>query len=406
MRILVVQETDWIGRNPILHHRMLESLAAAGDNVLVLDYDILWARRGRRPLLERRRVVRDVVKFVPGSGIVVVRPAMLRISGLARPTWLASTTVELLRQFRRFRPDVVVAYGLSNAAVARVLAAREGVPFVFHIFDSLHALAEPTFLAPVARIVERSVLRSADEVIVVHRKMLDYVGRMGVPRSRITFIMNGFTPREPDAARVRETRRRLGILDDQLMILFVGWLYTHSGLREIGQDLLGSDRYDRWRLVVAGDGDLLPGLQELSRRSEHGDRLVLLGRVPVDSIPELIAAADVCLAISDPEAPAMQLIVPAKVDEYLELRRPVIATRLPGMLAELGDVASMIWIDHPEEALRHLDGVVADQADPRAHLQKIGDSGADYGRTRQTWSVVTERFHSVLRKAVGETVER
>ena len=395
MRILVVQETDWIERNPILHHRMLESLALAGDEVLVLDYEIHWGRKGRRPLLQPRREINDATKFHAGSGVRVVRPAMLRVPGLARPSWLLTTTLELVRAFRTFRPDVVVAYGLSNAFVARLLAAAYRVPFVFHIFDSLHALADPAFLAPVARLVEAAVLRSARVVILAHRGMRGYLREMHVPRSRVRFIMNGFEAREVDPERTAAVRRRLGIADHEVMIIFVGWLYDHSGLREIATRLTESDRYAGCRLVVAGDGDLLDALRDIAARPEGGSRLVVLGKVPVTDIPDLIGAADVGLFASSP-SPAMLNVVPAKVDEYLELGRPVLATPMPGMLAELGDVPSLIWVDGPEAALEALEARLAGRPDARAYLRELGEGARAYAGRRESWATVTERFRAVL----------
>lgn len=396
MRILAVQETDWLDRNPILHHRMLESLAVAGDEVLVLDYDILWRSKGRWPLVQRRRVVRDSAKFIRHSGVVVVRPAMVRLPGLARPSWLAMTAIELVRAFRSFKPEVVVAYGLSNALVARVLAAITRTRFVMHSFDVLHAIAEPSYLAPVARVVERAVLRAADEVIVVHRALLDYVAGMGVRRSRIQFIMNGFTVREADPQRVAEVRRRHGIDVDEVLVLFIGWLYTHSGLLEVARQLVDSDRYAGYRLVVAGDGDLLPDLRLLAQTPGRGERVKVLGKLPVEEIPDLIAAADVGLCVSTP-SPAMRYVVPSKVDEYLELGRPVLATRLPGMLAELGQVASMIWIDRPGDAFAALAEVVADGPESRGKLAELGEAARAYGQQRESWDTVTARFRAVLR---------
>lgn len=395
MRILAVQETDWIDRNPILHHRMLESLALAGDTVLVLDYDLLWYRKGRRPLVQGRREIDDSTKFFEGSGVRVVRPAMLRIPGLARPSWLIMTTIELIRAFRRFKPDVVVAYGLSNALVARVLAALFRVPFVFHIFDSLHTLAEPAFLAPAARLVEGAVVRSSRVVILVHRGMQDYLHQMRVRPSRIRFIMNGFEAREIDEGRVASLRRSLDIGDDEVMILFVGWLYSHSGLREMATMLVDSDRYAGYRLVIAGDGDLLAELRAMSQRLPGGSRLVVLGKRPVREIPDLIGAADVGLFAATPSL-TMRNVVPAKVDEYLEVGRPVLATRLPGMLAELGDLQSMIWVDGPQDALETLDGLVQGQGDRRAFLRQLGTFARDYAKQRETWAQVTARFRAAL----------
>ena len=401
LRILVVQETDWIARNPILHHRMLETMAKAGDEVLVLDHDILWNRRGRRPFLQRRLEARDVTKFHSDSGLIVVRPAMLRVPGLARPTWLLTSTIELLRLFRRSRPDVVVAYGLSNAFVARLVAAAYGVPFVFHIFDVLHALAEPQALAPIARLVEATLLRSADAVVVGHRGMWSYVRRFGVRPSRMRYIPNGFDRRTVDPALAREVRERLGVGDDEVMLLFIGWLYDHSGLLEVARKLTADDRFAGYRLVIAGDGDLLDELIAIAAEPERGDRVVVLGRRPVSEMPELIAASDAGLSVSDPGAAPMRLVVPAKVDEYLELGRPVVATRLPGMLAELGQCDAMIWVDRADGALDAVAAVVADAPDPRQALRRVGEAGAAYTASRPSWQAVTARFRSLLVDQAG-----
>jgi glycosyltransferase involved in cell wall biosynthesis len=397
LRILVVQETDWIARNPILHHRMLEAMAKGGDEVLVLDHDILWNRKGRRPFIQRRIEARDVTKFEAGSGLVVVRPAMLRVPGFARPTWLIASTLELLRTFRHRRPDVVVAYGLSNALVARLLAAAYGVPFVFHIFDVLHALAEPQALAPVARLVEATLLRSADAVVVGHRGMWPYVRRFGVRPSRMRYIPNGFERRPVDPARTRRVRERLGVSDDEVMLLFIGWLYDHSGLLEVARKLTADDRFAGYRLVIAGDGDLLEKLTAIAG-SERGDRLVVLGRRPVSEMPELISASDVGLSVSDPDAAPMRLVVPAKVDEYLELGRPVVATRLPGMLSELGACDAMIWVDRADQALEAVAvaAAAADGGDPRRALGRLGEGGATYSASRPSWQAVTARFRALL----------
>lgn len=398
MRILVVQETDWIERNPILHHRMLETLAHDGDAVLVLDYEILWRRKGRGPLVQRRRVFDDVTKFRAGSGLRVIRPAMLRIPVLARPSWLAATAVELIRAFRGFRPDVVLAYGLSNALVARLLAAAYRVPFAFHIFDSLHALADPPWLASVARMVERAVLRSSRVVILAHRGMARYLADMGVPRRRVRLILNGFERREPDRLQGAATRRRLGVADDEILLVFVGWLYDHSGLLEIARQLVDTDDHAGLRLLVAGDGDLLPELRALAAQGERGARLIVLGKVPVTEIPSLIGAADVGLFAAQPSA-AMERVVPAKVDEYLELGLPVVATRLPGMLRELEHVPAMIWVDRPEEALVAVAAAARHSPDPRAHLRRLGSTSADYAKSRESWATVTARFRAALEEA-------
>ena len=98
----------------------------------------------------------------------------------------------------------------------------------------------------------------------------------------------------------------------------------------------------------------------------------------------------------------MKNVVPAKVDEYLELGRPVLATRLPGMLAELRDVESMIWVDGPEEALEALAARLAGVPDSRAYLRELGRGARAYAERRESWATVTGRFRAVLGEGLHE----
>src|SRR5207244_4366927 len=123
--------------------------------------------------------ITDCRKFLQESSIHIVRPAMLRIPPLGRLSWLLANEFELRREFEQRRPDVVLAYGISNALLARRAARIHNVPFVYHLLDALHTLAEPAFLSRLARPVERAVLRTADRVIVVNNHLRHYAVDMG-----------------------------------------------------------------------------------------------------------------------------------------------------------------------------------------------------------------------------------
>ena len=42
MRILVVQESDWIKRNPHQQHHLMELLGLRGHEIRVIDYEVDW----------------------------------------------------------------------------------------------------------------------------------------------------------------------------------------------------------------------------------------------------------------------------------------------------------------------------------------------------------------------------
>ena len=406
MRILVVQETDWVDRNPILHHRMLESLALGGDEVVVVDFDIQWFEKGRWPLVQRRTVFTDCHKFFPDARVTVVRPPMLRLPGLARPTWAAANWGELRRQFRRFEPEVVVAYSISNAWLALRLARSHGVPFVYHVLDALHTLAESAPVAAIARPVERAVLRGADEVVVINRALRDYAVEMGASPDRVRVLPMGVNggaaagaPADP--AAVDATRAGLGFAPHDLVLLFMGWLYRFSGLLELVEQLDAARDEMPWlKLLVVGDGDIH---DELVRRRDAlglGGRVVLTGRRPVGEMPGFLRAADVGLLCARP-IPTMRHIVPAKVVEYMEAGKPVLATRLPGIRAEFGDLPGMLYVDGPWAALdrvRETFGAL-DPAARREQAAALGRSCARFMRGRPGWDEVTAIFRDVVHTA-------
>src|SRR5207245_5741696 len=153
MRILATQETDWISRNPIIHHRLLEWLSTHGSHVRVIDYDIDWAKRKGGPIFQGREEFAGIHKYYADARVSLVRPAMLRLPLIARLSWLFGNWRELRAIFRDATPDVVIAYGISNALLTLGFCRVRRRPFVYHIMDALHTHAESAPLLLVARTV-------------------------------------------------------------------------------------------------------------------------------------------------------------------------------------------------------------------------------------------------------------
>lgn len=402
MRILAVQETDWIDRNPILHHRMLEALSLAGAEVTVIDFDILWAQKGRLPLWQGRREVRDCHKFFADARVIIRRPGMLRLPGLSRLSWLVGNWRELQNYFAAGRPDVIVAYGISNAYLTLQLARRRGVPFVYHLLDALHTLAESRLQRPLARIVEQAVMRRADSIIAVNNRLGSYAVQMGADPARVEVIPMGANVTTQITAReTEEARAALGIAGPDFVMLFMGWLYTFSGLRELTLELARrKQELPNLKLLVVGDGDLLAELQRLREQYGLEDQLILTGRRPMTEMRRFIAAADACLLPAHKNE-TMEHIVPAKVIEYMEMGKPVISTRLPGIEAEFGDLPGILYIDRPEEVITRIEKLKPAAESPRQIADRLGATCLEFMRGREDWEGVTKRFERVLRTATS-----
>lgn len=398
MNILVVQETDWVDRNPILHHRMLELLSLRGEKITVIDFDILWHQKGRFPLWQPRWETKDIHKFFADSTITLIRPPMLRMPGLGRLSWNIANWPELRRLFQQQKPDIVVAYSISNALLALKLARRHGVPFVFHVLEALHTHAEPA-LQPIARAVERAVMRRADKVIVVNTRLKTYAVQMGANPSLVDVIPMGADISPLSPARGKEQRASLGLTESDLVMLYLGWLYPASGLKELILEFARrQNNMPRLKFLIVGDGDLLPELKRL--RDEHGlsESVILTGRRPASEMPAYLAASDIGLWPAH-KSTIMEHLVPTKVIDYMERGKPVIATRLPGLETEFGTLPGILYIEKPEETLDRAETLLQ-QEDPRESARQLGLTCLERMRERESWEEVTERFGRLLESVI------
>ena len=81
------------------------------------------------------------------------------------------------------------------------------------------------------------------------------------------------------------------------------------------------------------------------------NKIIMMGYMPYEDIPELIASADICL-LPAYNNEVMRDIVPIKLYEYLAMHKPVIATKLPGVMKEFGNGSGVIYIDKPEDVIK------------------------------------------------------
>ena len=82
-----------------------------------------------------------------------------------------------------------------------------------------------------------------------------------------------------------------------------------------------------------------------------GDRLILTGKVPYQDVPKYISAADICLLPAYTNEKIMQEIVPIKFYEYMAMSKPVIATKLPGIMKEFGQDNGVVYVDSPDDVM-------------------------------------------------------
>ena len=351
MNIALVQESDWLSRNPHQQHHLMERLSIRGHTIRVIDYDIDWKKKKGGKVTIPRTEYHNVHKIMSDADIQVIRPRSLNIPILDYLTLLITHTAEIKRQIREFNPDVIIGFGILNAWIASYYAKKYSIPFVYYWIDALDTLIPEKSFQKLGRLLEQGTIKRSRMVLAINEKLRDYTISLGAILENTDVIGAGidlerFNP-DIDGTKIRTA---YGIKPDDIVLFFMGWIYHFSGLKEVALELATNrDEYNKVKLMIVGDGDAFDDLVAIREKYELDSQIILTGKKSYDEIPEYIAAADVCILPAYPDEPIMQDIVPIKLYEYMAMGKPVITTKLPGIMKEFGEGNGVFYAKNTEK---------------------------------------------------------
>ena len=399
MRILFTQETDWLLRGPHQQHHLAEMMSLRGHDIRVIDYEFLWRSNEKRGIRSKRKVYENVSKIYPGGSVTVIRPGIIMAPMFDYASLFVSHSGEIKRQVSEFKPDVIVGWGILNSYLASGIARRNGIPFIYYWIDVIHKLIPSRAYHPLGRLVERMTLKRADVVTVINHKLKDYVTGNGTPAEKTRVLGAGidikrFNPSNYDKER-QSIRAQHGIKKEDTVLFFMGWIYHFAGLKEVCKELARPNGKGV-KLLIVGEGDAYTELERIRDENGTKERVILTGKRPYDEIPSLIAASDICLLPAYPDEEIMQDIVPIKLYEYMAMKKPVISTRLPGVVKEFGENNGMVYVDRPEDVIAKATELVQ-----CGKVEGLGQKARKYVE-RNSWDKITDEFEEILEEVIKE----
>jgi glycosyltransferase involved in cell wall biosynthesis len=339
----VVQESDWLKRGPHQQHHLIERLMKRGHRVRVIDYEVDWNKDPEYKPYSKTRSYKVPGKIISNIQVKIERPTLIRAPILCYASILIFHTISIIRIIKSFKPDVIIGLGILNANISARIARFFRIPFVYYLIDSLHTLIPEKYLQPLGSFIESRILKIADLVLAINKHLGSYAIKMG-SKSEPQIITAGvdkirFNPKVDGTS----IRRELKIGENEIVIFFMGWLYRFSGLQEVIETVLKSN--SSTRLLILGKGELQEEIKEISAKS-HRNSVTIIDWVPYDEVPRYIAAADVCILPSHSNE-IMRNIVPIKLYEYLACGKPVISTKLPGVMNQFGRNSGVVYVNSP-----------------------------------------------------------
>jgi colanic acid biosynthesis glycosyl transferase WcaI len=343
---------------------------------------------------------------------VAARVPMVKYSPLARTRFELAYADAWRTRVERSHFDVIVACNVplfSLARMRRFFASRNQPWVLWH--QDVHSLgvageANRRLPKPVAALVrsrvegiERAQVASATGVVAIGEPFLDQYARWGLAHKNVHVIPNWapideLTPGERD----NPWARRQNLPAGPIRLMYAGTLgRKHNPLLLLelldGVKARGLDA----TLIVVSEGI---GADDLADAARGRDDVRILGYQPAEDLSDVLASADVMIALLEPDA--AQFSVPSKVLSYLSVGRPIIALVPEGNPCAADVVASGGCVGAPTPAGAHVaaEWLAAKAADP-AGLVTIGIQARNLAITRFNIDRIGSQFETILAEAAG-----
>jgi glycosyltransferase involved in cell wall biosynthesis len=330
--------------------------------------DVLAARRGEQPYVERRPRVRMLRVPIPDA------PLGERAEAFRRA---------LRRQLEGADYDLVHVRDGWTGSVVLELRSRLGYAVVFDAARGI--LADPGSVEPeeLPALVdlESACVRQADLVLAPTEPARRYLASITRPE-RVCLVppgvdVNQFDWDDPEPSGPPR-------------ILYLGPIAPGRGVRLLVRSMMEVARRCDARLVLAGPADarFRDRMLDSARALGIADRVEIPGEIAHDDAPDAIARATVCVAPSAVDLGASPTaLFPTKLLDYMACRRPVVAARRSAatLLVRDGQTGLLFTPGDPADLAERLVALLTD-VDLQSRLAEAG-----YEHVRRHYSASNTR---------------
>jgi glycosyltransferase involved in cell wall biosynthesis len=361
--------------------------------------------RGHSIRIVTRRLTPDLQATEILDGIPVHRLSPIGLSHFANAVMVARVFLYLVTQSRNY--DLVHVDGVGPLGLAALLAAKLTHKPVLLKVAAHGNLSRSDHAGIVPRRYSRFVrsillppslwnwwLRQASAIIVLGRETAEEAAALGLS-DRTVRIPNGvdtsvFRPLPP--AMRMALRHKLGVADDERILLFTGRLVRGKGLITIAEAMPElAERMPSVQLWLAGSGtlqidDVTEQLQQTAAKLRLSDRIRFLG--PVAEVEKYLQAADLFVFPSQKEG------MPNSVLEAMACGIPVISSDIEGV-RDIAD-ESLIWFFPVGDTSALVEAILCRVSDPEATMA-AAERARERIETAFSLSAVTEQHEAVYK---------
>jgi len=253
--------------------------------------------------------------------------------------------------------------------------------------------------------IELLSLHAADMVVVVSRPLRDKLLGRGIDGDKILVNPNGVDPDRYSPSAEGSGVRRQYNLDGKTVIGFIGTFGKWHGaevLAEAFGQLLQKypDYRNKVRLLMIGDGIMMPEVKARLKKLEVGESAALTGLVPQAEGPSHLAACDILVASHVPNRDGTPFFgSPTKLFEYMAMGKGIVASNLDqiGEILQHDNTAWMVKPGHVESLMTGLKILIDDEQ----RRERLGKAARQEVVAKYTWREHTRKIIEKLKERCG-----
>ena len=286
----------------------------------------------------------------------------------------------LLREFKKFKPDIVHTHSGKAGFLGRVAAKKANVQNIVH---TIHG---PSF-GPYQGCISNTLFKKAEKIAAAHTDhfitvadaMQEQYLNAGIGNRNIyTKIFSGFNlkPYLRDYNTL-EIRNHLGLKKDDFVVGKIARLFNlkgHDSLFKIAPIL--TKELPNIRFLIIGDGPLKENFKNIAKQINCEKNFIFVGLVPPSRIPPLINSMDTLIHLSRREG------LPRALPQAMAAAKPIVALNYDGAREVCLNEKTGLLVE--KEDLPELARSILRLAKDKKLLNSLGQAGRDFVQDKFT----------------------
>ncbi|MBK8901340.1 MAG: glycosyltransferase family 4 protein [Anaerolineaceae bacterium] len=313
----------------------------------------------------------------------------------------------LVAQIQAFQPDIVIFANTPSEAMSLVYWRLRGrkIQLIFWVQDMYGVAINKIlrkrlpvigrFVGQLYLTLDRFLLRRSDQIILITEDFRPLLDEWGIAQAKTHVIPNWATLADLPVRSKANAWARAHQLSDKFCFLYSGTLGMKHNPNLLLELALAFQADENVQVLVISEGLGADWLAEQQIACSLNN-LILLPYQPFSDMANVLGAADVLIAILEPDAGVFS--VPSKVLSYLCAARPLLLAVPPENLAakivaqhEAGLVAA------PENTAAFLQAAKQLHHD-QALREQLGRNGRVYAETHFNIEKITDQFETIIRQ--------